>query len=144
MSAHDNSAILDINTDHLSLDVDMTGAMEVSASGDLANFMIPGKLVKGMGGAMDLCSNPDDTKVIVVTDHLDKHGKPKVVAECSLPLTASRAVSRIITDMAVFDVDRLGGGGLTLVELAEGVTVDALRKVTGADFEVAQHQGEVR
>lgn len=144
MSAHDNSAILDINTDHLSLDVDMTGAMEVSASGDLANFMIPGKLVKGMGGAMDLCSNPDDTKVIVVTDHLDKHGKPKVVAECSLPLTASRAVSRIITDMAVFDVDRLGSGGLTLIELAEGVTVDALREVTGADFEVAQHLGEFR
>lgn len=123
------------------VDVSILGAMEVSASGDLANFMIPGKLVKGMGGAMDLCSNPDDTKVIVVTDHLDKHGQPKVVSECSLPLTASRAVSRIITDMAVFDVDRLGGGGLTLVEIAEGVTVDTLKKVTEADFEVAEHLG---
>ncbi|KAG7527498.1 hypothetical protein FFLO_06870 [Filobasidium floriforme] len=126
------------------VDVSILGAMEVSASGDLANFMIPGKLVKGMGGAMDLCSNPDDTKVIVVTDHLDKHGQPKVVSECSLPLTASRAVSRIITDMAVFDVDRLGGGGLTLVEIAEGVTVDALREVTGAEFQVAEHLGEFR
>ena len=118
--------------------------MEVSATGDLANFMIPKKLVKGMGGAMDLCSNPDDTKVIVVTDHLDKHGRPKVVAECSLPLTASKAVSRIITDMAVFDVDRVGGSGLTLVEMTEGVTLEHLREVTGADFKVADRLGEFR
>lgn len=91
---------------------------------------------------MDLCSNPDDTKVIVVTDHLDKHGNPKVVQQCSLPLTASKAVSRIITDMAVFDVDRLGGGGLTLVEMARGVTVEKLREVTGAEFKVAEQLGE--
>jgi 3-oxoacid CoA-transferase len=104
--------------------------------------MIPGKLVKGMGGAMDLCSNPDQTKVIVVTDHLDKRGKSKVVQRCELPLTASRTVGRIITDLAVFDVDRQSEqGGLTLVELAEGVTVDELRQVTDADFEVAENLG---
>jgi len=118
--------------------------MEVSAQGDLANFMIPGKLVKGMGGAMDLCSNPDQTKVIVVTDHLDKSGKSKVVHRCALPLTASRAVSRIITDLAVFDVDRIGEGGLRLVEIAEGCSVDELRRVTDAEFEVAEQLGSFK
>lgn len=122
------------------VDVSVLGAMEVSANGDLANFMIPGKLVKGMGGAMDLVSNPDETRVIVVTDHVDKHGNPKVVAECSLPATGVKCVSRIITDKAVFDVDR-EMGGLTLVEMAEGETVEGLREVTGADFKVADNLG---
>lgn len=114
----------------------MTGAMQVSAHGDLANFMIPGKLVKGMGGAMDLCANPEHTKIIVVTDHTDKHGNPKIVERCQLPLTATRVVSRIITELAVFDVDRVHGG-LTLIELAEGVTIEELKQVTGTDFKVA-------
>lgn len=120
------------------VDVSILGAMEVSANGDLANYMIPGKLVKGMGGAMDLVSNPDETMVIVVTDHLDKNGRPKVVKNCDLPLTGVRCVSRIITDLAVFDVDR-HNGGLTLVELAEGVELEHVKEKTGAKFEVSDN-----
>lgn len=122
------------------VDVSILGAMEVSANGDLSNFMIPGKLVKGMGGAMDLVSNPDATQVVVVTDHVDKHGKPKVVAECSLPYTGVRCVSRIITDLAVFDVDRKKGG-LTLVEKAHDVELDEIKEKTGAPFTVAENLG---
>ncbi|RSH89104.1 hypothetical protein EHS25_002770 [Saitozyma podzolica] len=122
------------------VDVSILGAMEVSANGDLANFMIPGKLVKGMGGAMDLVSNPDETMVIVVTDHMDKNGRPKVVEECRLPLTGVRCVSRIITDLAVFDVDRQNGG-LTLVEKSEDIGLEELREKTGATFKVAENLG---
>lgn len=103
--------------------------------------MIPGSLVKGMGGAMDLVSNPDATKVIVVAQHTDKHGRPKIVGECSLPLTGVRCVSRIITELAVFDVDRTNGG-LTLVEIAKGHTVEELKEKTGAPFKVADNLAE--
>jgi 3-oxoacid CoA-transferase len=105
--------------------------------------MIPGKLVKGMGGAMDLVSNPDETRIIIVTDHIDKYGKPKIVEKCSLPMTGVNVVSRIITDLAVFDVDRTGenGGGLTLVELAQGVEIDEVREKTGCGFKVAENLG---
>ncbi|WOO78007.1 putative succinyl-CoA:3-ketoacid coenzyme A transferase, mitochondrial [Vanrija pseudolonga] len=122
------------------VDVSILGAMEVSANGDLANFMIPGKLVKGMGGAMDLVSNPEKTKIIVVTDHTDKHGNPKVVEQCSLPLTGARVVSTIITNLAVFDVD-LENGGLTLKEIADGVELDEVKAKTGASFKVAEPLG---
>lgn len=81
------------------IDVSMLGALQVGANGDLANYMIPGKVFKGMGGAMDLVSNPDATKIVVLTDHVDKNGRPKIVQNCSLPLTGARVVSTIITDL---------------------------------------------
>ena len=118
------------------VDTSMLGAMEVSSRGDLANYMIPGKLVKGMGGAMDLVSNPDRTRIVVVTEHVDKYGKPKIVDTCSLPLTGVRCVSRIITDLAVFDVDR-SLGGLRLVELARGTKLEEVREKTGCSFTIA-------
>lgn len=81
------------------VDVSILGALQVSASGDLANYMIPGKVFKGMGGAMDLVSNPDQTKIVVATDHVAKDGSSKVVGICTLPLTGARVVSTIITDL---------------------------------------------
>lgn len=120
------------------VDVTMLGALQVSAAGDLANYMIPGKLMKGMGGAMDLVSSPDATKVVVLTDHLDKNGRSKVVQTSSLPLTGTRCVSTIITDLCVFEVDRKreDGDGLTLVELMPGVTIEEVEKATDARFKL--------
>lgn len=118
------------------VDVSILGALQVSASGDLANYMIPGKVFKGMGGAMDLVSNPDQTKIVVATDHVDKNGRSKIVEDCALPLTGKGVVSTIITDLCVFQVDRRKGG-LTLTELAEGVSVDDVKSKTDARFTVA-------
>ncbi|KAI0693279.1 3-oxoacid CoA-transferase [Cytidiella melzeri] len=122
------------------IDVTVLGAMEVSQAGDIANFMIPGKLVKGIGGAMDLVSNPDKTKVIVTMQHVSKDGTPKLVKKCSLPLTGARAVSLIITDLAAFSVDR-AAGELTLIDMAKGVTLEELRAKTACDFRVADNVG---
>ncbi|ROV88195.1 hypothetical protein VSDG_09268 [Cytospora chrysosperma] len=118
------------------VDVSILGALQVSASGDLANFMIPGKVFKGMGGAMDLVSNPDKTKIVVATEHVAKDGSSKVVQVCTLPLTGARVVSTIITDLCVFQVDR-GVGALTLTEVAPGVEVDEVKAKTDAEFAVA-------
>ncbi|TVY17584.1 Succinyl-CoA:3-ketoacid coenzyme A transferase 1 [Lachnellula arida] len=118
------------------IDVSVLGALQVSANGDLANFMIPGKVFKGMGGAMDLVGNPDQTKIVVATDHVAKDGSSKIVETCALPLTGAKVVSTIITDLCVFDVDRVKGG-LTLIELAPGVDIEEVRKKTDAKFAVA-------
>ncbi|EXJ90491.1 succinyl-CoA:3-ketoacid-coenzyme A transferase [Capronia coronata CBS 617.96] len=123
------------------VDVSLLGALQVSATGDLANYIIPGKAFNGMGGAMDLVSNPDKTKIIVCTYHTDRDGRSKIVDECDLPLTGKAVVSTIITELAVFQVDRTGGKGLLLTETAEGVSVDMVREKTSAKFIVAEDLG---
>lgn len=107
---------------------------------DLANFMLPGK-VKGIGGAMDLVANPSQTKVVITMEHTDKKGNPKILKKCSFPLTGQKCVSTIITDLAVFNVDPITG--LTLIEVAKGVTVDEVKAKTEAPFKVADDLKEM-
>uniref|UniRef100_A0A2K6KSJ8 3-oxoacid CoA-transferase 1 n=2 Tax=Rhinopithecus bieti TaxID=61621 RepID=A0A2K6KSJ8_RHIBE len=116
------------------VDLTMLGAMQVSKYGDLANWMIPGKMVKGMGGTMDLVSSAK-TKVVVTMEYSAKGNAHKIMEKCTLPLTGKQCVNRIITEKAVFDVDKKKG--LTLIELWEGLTVDDIQKSTGCDFAVS-------
>ena len=114
------------------IDLSILGAMQVAENGDLANWMVPGKMVKGMGGAMDLVAGVK--RVVVVMEHVEKSGAPKLVKRCSLPLTGAGVVDLLITDLGVFEINR--GKGVVLTALAPEVTVDEIRAKTEAEFEV--------
>src|ERR1700729_1097088 len=117
---------------HINLSI--LGGMQVAENGDLANWMVPGKVVKGMGGAMDLVAGVK--RVVVVMEHSEKTGAPKLLKRCTLPLTGAGVVDLVITDLGVFEVDRKGGG-VVLTTLAPGVSLDEIRGKTEADFKVA-------
>ena len=115
------------------IDLTVLGAMEVAENGDIANWMIPGKMVKGPGGAMDLVAGVK--RVVAVMEHTSRDGAPKILKQCTLPITGKGVVNLIITDLAVFEVKT--GGGLVLIELQPGVALDDVRAKTGAPFDVA-------
>jgi 3-oxoacid CoA-transferase subunit B len=116
------------------IDLSILGAMQVAENGDLANWMIPGKMVKGMGGAMDLVAGVK--RVVVVMEHSAKN-EPKLLHRCNLPLTGAHVVDMVITDLGVFGIDRHGDGGMTLMEVAPGVTLDEIASKTEASYRVA-------
>jgi 3-oxoacid CoA-transferase B subunit len=116
------------------IDLSILGALQVAANGDLANWMIPGKMVKGMGGAMDLVAGVK--RVIVLMEHT-AGGKSKLLKECALPLTGKRVVDMVVTELAVFELARRGETNVRLIELAEGVTLDEVKAKTEAEFTVA-------
>ena len=116
------------------IDLSILGAMQVAENGDLANWMVPGKMVKGMGGAMDLVAGVK--RVVVVMEHVAKDG-PKLLHRCNLPLTGANVVDMVITDLGVFTIDKHGKDGMALIELADGVSLDDIKKSTEASFRVA-------
>jgi 3-oxoacid CoA-transferase subunit B len=115
------------------IDLSILGAMQVSETGDLANWMIPGKMVKGMGGAMDLVAGVK--KVVVIMDHNARDGSAKFLKKCSLPLTGVRVVDMIISDVGVFIIN---DDGATLIELADGITIEEVKMRTGANFKIGK------
>jgi len=121
------------------IDLSILGAMQVAQNGDLANWMIPGKMVKGMGGAMDLVAGVK--RVVVVMEHVakakDGTEEPKLLKTCTLPLTGTRVVDLVITDLGVFTIDKKGGSGMRLIAIADGVSVDEIKAKTEAEFTVA-------
>ncbi|WP_091736737.1 CoA transferase subunit B [Phenylobacterium immobile] len=116
------------------MDLSILGAMQVAANGDLANWMVPGKMVKGMGGAMDLVAGC--RRIVVVMEHVERSGGPKLLKACTLPLTGAGVVDQLITDLGVFDIAR-GKRPIRLLEVAPGVTVEEIKAKTEATFEVA-------
>ncbi|MCK6457566.1 MAG: 3-oxoacid CoA-transferase subunit B [Phycisphaerae bacterium] len=129
------------------IDLTIMGGMEVSQEGDLANWMVPGKMVKGMGGGMDLVASAK--RVVILMQHCDKAGSSKVVKKCTLPLTGVRCVHRLITEFAVFDFDYSASAGgrsvkMILREVAPGMDVDAVRKITPAEFVTAGDVTEMK
>lgn len=121
------------------IDLAILGGMEVSEQGDLANWMIPGKMIKGMGGAMDLVNGAK--RVIVIMEHVNKHGESKVKKECTLPLTGKQVVHRLITDLAVFDFTP---NGMILIETQEGVSIEEVKEKTEASFTVSKELTSAR
>ena len=116
------------------IDIAILGAMQVAENGDLANWMIPGKMVKGMGGAMDLVAGVK--RIVVVMEHSAKDG-PKLLHHCNLPLTGAKVVDLVITDLGVFTIDKHGLRGMALIELAPGVTLDEIAAKTEATYRIA-------
>lgn len=117
------------------IDLAILGGMEVSETGDLANWVIPGKMIKGMGGAMDLVVGAK--KIVVIMEHVNKQGESKVKKRCSLPLTGKNVVTRLITDLAVFDITK---DGMTLIELSDGVSLQDVQEKTEADFDFSNFE----